>query len=1165
MDFITLVITLVVSIGLILYFRRKDKRNVEFNSLKNFIRSSIQNLEQMFKDKERELKDKTINLDIDLKKLEKASGYINKKLANIQDSLVYAESIRKDLNTDLNKAKFFDDELKTVKSKIDIFVETEKEIKALTTELKSSKEEAVSIKQDIKQARIWADDNIGDFIKKTEDDLEKFKIDLSNKIGDDIKSIEENVKNKNDDVDYLVSKLENKVEETEDKFEKMYSEKEAHIESEFVDKIKKFQTNVSTTIKQFNDKLGGTARTINDLSNRVSKFIKENSEKFKGEIATIKSEYTIQANNFLDNVAKKEISMQSFMNELDTKFANVDITIQNIVKSATETALDNLTSHENEVYGNLEKSSGLISDRLEQIEHSITNYEEGLNSKMATMGSDLENKLHEYKSNIDNLQNIALNIEKNITENINSRTKEIDNYLEKLKDAFVDDYKQLIGNTKEEIITLKDEVESLQNQTDSQKDGILRGMKESIKSFKEWGTSQVSELKDEIDTTKMRTEGVLVDIHDELDSRFSKFKDDIDKHTSDIIRESENNIQEKKDEMHKVMKDLSTAVDAKERELKSKFDEARKDVEKSNQIMIDKLQGDFESKVNRMKEQLSAEIENGKKIKQDLESFENLIADIRENSNSNINQIKAKYDAMMDELNRFGKTVEEELKSSKSIIEIESDANLKNIQEKTNEFIQNIEEKIEEEIEGKLTRNYEKIDGFLQTQKTNLENEIHIFKETFIAPKDEILEDMSREAMEIKSSLDDNIARLQSHYESITERMDSIKEELHNVEGNTISDIHSKAEEIHRAIEGKIAGLTTNFDNYANKVENDFNREIMQAKDEIDSIVEEMEHSRETIKNEVIDDIKNLNKKTRELEHRYDSMMKKTSMLERAEKIAERSENQMSTIKEYLKEIEQKRKNIEMTLHKLNDIKIENKTAQTILDETLLAKNEAAAIHENIADALEKARETEALLSTIEEQQEHAEQVKTVLIEALRTYEEIKHRAKEVENKKNVINKILESIETSRDTIDSVNNKVESIENRVDDVGSIAKQLQDEIHIAQSNIDNIFDQQNSVGDAVNKLADIEHLMDLLDEEKKNVEGMRKWVANMGNELKQFESSGKHKKSSSRNATKTDDDEANTMSIVRLRQQGWSIDEIAKSLKMSRGYVELILERYSDQD
>lgn len=97
-----------VSVFLIFYFRKIDKKNVQLQTLKSFVQHSIQEMQRLFDVKQKELYDKTINLDVSLQKMEKATQFINQKLAEFKDFMDKTRQLEKSLEVQLKAAQGYD-------------------------------------------------------------------------------------------------------------------------------------------------------------------------------------------------------------------------------------------------------------------------------------------------------------------------------------------------------------------------------------------------------------------------------------------------------------------------------------------------------------------------------------------------------------------------------------------------------------------------------------------------------------------------------------------------------------------------------------------------------------------------------------------------------------------------------------------------------------------------------------------------------------------------------------------------------------------------------------------------------------------------------------------------------------------------------------------------
>jgi chromosome segregation ATPase len=403
----------------------------------------------------------------------------------------------------------------------------------------------------------------------------------------------------------------------------------------------------------------------------------------------------------------------------------------------------------------------------------------------------------------------------------------------------------------------------------------------------------------------------------------------------------------------------------------------------------------------------------------------------------------------------------------------------------------------------------------------------------------------------------------------IVDKIMGMEKELKHFEEKTIENIRNKAVGLEGDLTKKISLMANNFDDYIKKSEKDFSGAVDNSKKDISTMLADLKTSRNTVKEEIINDIKELNKRTREIETRYEGLLKKSAVLERAESMAEKSNKSVEMISQFLKDVEKKRKEIEDAMKSIDQIKSEQKELSGILTTITTNKKESQMIHQTVLDALQKAKETQELLTAIEKQTEKAEGIKATLLDTLKIYEEVKARVADAEKKRDTINKLLDSIGGAKDDVKSINERVGTIDERIGTVNRMAKKIEDDIKSAQTNITKLFGDQDRVSYAVDKIVDIENLLMHIEEESKKVQKMRDWVAKMDTQLERIKDTQEAAMSGHKSGPKKvldvdrGADEDVIKNILRLKEQSWSIEDISKSLKISRAYVELILERYEE--
>ena len=292
-------------------------------------------------------------------------------------------------------------------------------------------------------------------------------------------------------------------------------------------------------------------------------------------------------------------------------------------------------------------------------------------------------------------------------------------------------------------------------------------------------------------------------------------------------------------------------------------------------------------------------------------------------------------------------------------------------------------------------------------------------------------------------------------------------------------------------------------------------------------------------------------------------MLKKTSMLERAETLAEKSDKSIDTINSFLRDLDAKRRDIEKSLRDLDAIRGENRTIQALYDETMSRREEALVVKRNVEDALKKVKDIDSLIQIIQQQQNKVDNVKSLLVETLNMYDEIRKKVEDLEGKKETINTILSSMDDTGENLHGMNDKIVSLDEKVGMMNKLAKRIEDDIRSAQTNINRLFTDQERMSKTADRVADIESLLIHIEEEEKKVQRMRDWTARMLTELERIKDieDGMAEISGRKPQIEVgrQGDDSTIGNILQLRRQGWTIDNIAKTLKLSKAYVELILE------
>src|SRR5208282_101277 len=92
----------------------------------------------------------------------------------------------------------------------------------------------------------------------------------------------------------------------------------------------------------------------------------------------------------------------------------------------------------------------------------------------------------------------------------------------------------------------------------------------------------------------------------------------------------------------------------------------------------------------------------------------------------------------------------------------------------------------------------------------------------------------------------------------------------------------------------------------------------------------DLKNGRLTVKEEIASDIRELGKRTRDIEVRYDNLIRKSSLIEKAEAAAEKSGRNIESINGFLKDLDNKKKEIESSFALLDTVKTEYRELSTL-------------------------------------------------------------------------------------------------------------------------------------------------------------------------------------------------------------------------------------------
>jgi len=172
----------------------------------------------------------------------------------------------------------------------------------------------------------------------------------------------------------------------------------------------------------------------------------------------------------------------------------------------------------------------------------------------------------------------------------------------------------------------------------------------------------------------------------------------------------------------------------------------------------------------------------------------------------------------------------------------------------------------------------------------------------------------------------------------------------------------------------------------------------------------------------------------------------------------------------------------------------------------------------------------------------------------------------DLEKKRDIVVKILSELEETKESFGSFQAKLNDADQKISLLNKLSRKLEEDLKEYQNKIMQVLGDQDKIFAATDKIENLENMLIQVEEEEKRLQKMRSWVAELQNQLERIRASQEDGLRSSRGASsassaKQQADQDTVKAVLRLRKEGWGVDEIASTLKLSSSYVELILERY----
>ncbi len=316
---------------------------------------------------------KSTGMDEQIKSTEKG---LQKKISDIENSISgrvsgFDAELAKLLR---QKSDSFDGEFLKIeteaRSKIDLisgrieeeFLKTDEEIKSnLNKKIMDIYNQVSTITKEFENRKKEIEEKISGLTDGVEVQFRQLEGDYSNKITEieqkfgkintDIMTLEKKFQNESEALFTKANAdLSKEIDSLKKSVEINAQERLSRMDEKITEEIQKFEEQFNGNIKNFNAKLAANSNTINEMNGKLAKFIKDVTDKFKGEVSSLKSSTVLESEKYLEKIGASEKAMQTMMASLQNSLAAAGEEIKSLGKEAAESLVEKIEGKENEIF-----------------------------------------------------------------------------------------------------------------------------------------------------------------------------------------------------------------------------------------------------------------------------------------------------------------------------------------------------------------------------------------------------------------------------------------------------------------------------------------------------------------------------------------------------------------------------------------------------------------------------------------------------------------------------------------------------------------------------------------------------------------------------------------------------------------------------------------------
>lgn len=846
------------------------------------------------------------------------------------------------------------------------------------------------------------------------------------------------------------------------------------------------------------------------------------------------------------------------------------------------------------------KVNSFSEDYQYMTEELQNNCKQELNNFFITMQDDLSQYLNKAKHELEEKDKEMTHQIKELSSasgTMVSQIKEFKEYVESSVEQLKHESKIDIETAKATADAIALEIYDMWNQLreDTKQDKDI--IESEFKSQKHFFESAEENFRHELESFKEMTQNISSSIHTqlelsiqeknhEIDTKIANVYQDIDKkgleiqeHIGEELNTRTISIKEELERLYSAFIEQEQSIEDRIKALGGRVSEGLTLAESNfhhsivtlqdtvdqtkmfSETVLKDSQNKIEEKIIQFEDSFREKIqENMGRIEETFRDAnqERMVQSINEITNNLEIEFRQRYQHNVDSIFKEAEKLDDLVKEKMRYVD-----QLDNKFQQTNEMFNKEKEKIilmstelEKDRENSRQMILEQLEEYIQTFQVDLTESIQKFFE-------QGQESLSSDQILWKERYDESIQESREEYLRIKQEIDNIYHLITNIKTTSLDSLQRGAERITQEIEHRIEDLKKNIADHLRNTKEEFQIQRGQAQHDIKGIKQELWNEEESLRQQADKNLERLNNKIKDIDKQFQNFTRKAEKMDKVEDLINKFQQRHGEINDLKNDLSKVTSSLqeafvkgEDSIQKLHDVRTELENKADILNAN---SSEADRIQESLWNTMKEANNVSQLFDRLKEEKQNAEAIETLLLRNLETFDTLQESLVLLESKKATVEELLQVIQNSENSVSHVVSSSEEMRERIHDLNSFTQEIKEKLGHFQSEMRELAGDQTKLRTAVSSFNDLDIMVEHIDEEMKKLQRMLDWIAKAQKDVDRIGTKSGLPAYSHKDQDSTDD--THTKSIVGLYEQNWSIGDIAKNLKLSTAYVELIIERY----